>query len=205
MKPRILIFAKAPTPGRVKTRLIPALGATGAARLARAMLSRTLAAAIESGVGPVELCADPDPADPAWACVRLPTGIETSCQGDGDLGMRMARAAARHLNAGEPVVLIGTDCIEISPTLLANAARRLEDCDALIHPTRDGGYAVLGLQRFAPALFEDIAWSTDTVATATIARIRALGWRLDIGELLNDVDEADDLARLRDIDLKMVE
>lgn len=204
MKPRILIFAKAPAPGRVKTRLIPALGAEGAARLAQAMLTRTLAAAIESGVGPVELCADPDPSDPLWAGVSLPSGIETSGQGEGDLGERMARGAARRLNAGEPVVLIGTDCVEMSAALLTAAARRLADCDALIHPTQDGGYALLGLQRFAPTLFEQIAWSTDTVARATIERIHALGWRLAVGRTLHDVDEGADLARLHDIEPKMV-
>lgn len=204
MKPHILIFAKAPTPGRVKTRLIPALGAEGAARLAHAMLLRTLAAAIESGVGPVELCADPDPADPAWACVGLPNSIETSFQGDGDLGARMARAAARRLNAGEAVLLIGTDCVEMSAGLLAEAACRLAGCDALIHPTRDGGYALLGLRRFAPGLFERIAWSTDAVARVTTDRIHALGWRLEVGLQLNDVDEAADLALLHNIEPKLV-
>lgn len=202
---RILIFAKAPTPGRVKTRLIPALGAEGAARLAHAMLARTLAAAIDSAIGPVELCADPDPASPAWYPVLLPGGIDTSFQGEGDLGARMARAAARHLQAGESVILIGTDCVEMSAELLSRAACRLAACDALIHPAHDGGYALLGLRRFAPTLFAQIPWSTDAVARLTIERIRALGWQLDVAEPLNDVDEVDDLALLRDMDLKLVE
>lgn len=202
---RILIFAKAPTPGRVKTRLIPALGAEGAARLAHAMLARTLTAAIDSAIGPVELCADPDPASPAWNPVQLPGKIVTSSQGEGDLGARMARAAARHLQAGESVILIGTDCVEMSAELLSRAACRLTACDALIHPARDGGYTLLGLRRFEPTLFTRIPWSTDAVARLTIERIRALGWRLDVAALLNDVDEVDDLALLSDTDLKLVE
>lgn len=202
---RILIFAKAPTPGRVKTRLIPALGAAGAARLAHAMLERTLAAAVASDVGPVELCADPDSTDPAWNPVLLPGNIDTRFQGEGDLGARMARAAAHHLQAGEDVMLIGTDCVEMSAELLRRAACRLAACDALIHPARDGGYALLGLRRFAPSLFTQIPWSTNEVARLTIERIRALGWRLDLAELLNDVDEVDDLALLSDTDLKLME
>lgn len=199
MKTRILIFAKAPTPGRVKTRLIPVLGREGAARLAHEMLTRTLDAAIQAHIGPVELCADPDPSDSQWANVKLPDHIETSTQCDGDLGARLSHAAARGLCRGQPVLLIGTDCVEISSDLLAGAARRLARCDALIHPTRDGGYALLGLQRFAPTLFEHMAWSTDTVARVTIERILALGWQLDKGETLNDVDEGADLALLRAI------
>jgi glycosyltransferase A (GT-A) superfamily protein (DUF2064 family) len=78
---------------------------------------------------------------------------------------------------------------------LRAAALALEECDAFVHPTEDGGYALLGLRRFDPSLFGGIAWSTDRVAAATIARIEALGWSLRVGETLRDVDEPADLAR----------
>jgi rSAM/selenodomain-associated transferase 1 len=190
---RVIVFAKAPRPGLVKTRLIPALGAAGAARLAQRMLHDTLAAALDARVGPVELCATPDPDDPAWHDTPLPPQVESSAQGDGDLGARMARAAGRALRRGDAVLLVGTDCAEMSSALLRHAAAVLRDVDVVIHPSADGGYVLLGLARFSVQLFTDIAWSTDTVATVTIERIRALGWSLAVGDTLHDIDVADDL------------
>jgi uncharacterized protein len=189
---RILVFAKAPVPGRVKTRLIPALGADGAARLAAEMLERTVNEAVESGVGAVELCADPAPNDPAWIGHR-PLGVEASDQGGGDLGDRLARAAERVVAGGERVMLIGADCPDLTRHRLAAAAAALGAHDAVIHPAQDGGYALLGLARFDPSLFAKIAWSTSGVAAATIARIEALGWSLHVGETLRDIDEPADL------------
>ena len=193
---RVVIFAKAPRAGFAKTRLIPALGAAGAARLARRMLDATLAAALDARVGPIELCAEPDTGDPAWQGVPVPSGIEITAQGDGDLGRRMARPAARSLAGGERVLLVGTDCPEMSPSVLRAAAGRLRDVDATIHPSTDGGYVLLGLARFSPRIFEEIAWSTPTVAATTIGRIRALGWSLALGDTLHDVDEPADLHLL---------
>ncbi|MEO7105314.1 MAG: DUF2064 domain-containing protein, partial [Rhodoferax sp.] len=92
---RLVIFAKAPVAGAVKTRLIPALGAQGAAALAQRMLLHTLQQALASGAGPVELCMSPAPDAPAWTGIDLPEGIERSDQGEGDLGERMARAVHR--------------------------------------------------------------------------------------------------------------
>ena len=189
---RILIFAKAPVPGEVKTRLIPALGADGAARLAARMLERTLEAAAAAGVGPVELCTD-GPLDPPPR-PRLFTP-HLSLQGEGDLGERLSRAARRVVEvAGEPLLLIGTDCPELDGSRLKAAAEALRDHDAVILPAADGGYVLLGLKRFDPFLFSDIAWSTNKVAAETIGRIRTLSWSLHIGETLRDVDEPDDLA-----------
>lgn len=193
MKTRILVFAKAPRPGQVKTRLIPALGADGAAALAQEMLMRTVQAALEAGCGPVELCGDPEPNDAAWASTRLPDGVERSAQGPGDLGARMARAAQRGIEGDQRVLLIGTDCVEMSAKLLRDAAHALEHCDAFMHPTRDGGYALLALQRFDAVLFDGIAWSTPQVADQTRQRLGALGWHFSEGATLNDVDEPADL------------
>ncbi|WP_375054986.1 TIGR04282 family arsenosugar biosynthesis glycosyltransferase [Zobellella sp. DQSA1] len=193
MNTRIIIFAKAPVAGLAKTRLIPALGAEGSARLARRMLMSTLACSRAAGLGPVELCISPGPEQPEWRNLVLPAHLEISRQGEGDLGARMARAARRGLARGEQVLLIGTDCPHISPALLREAARRLEHCDVMLHPTCDGGYALLGLRRFHPAIFTDIPWSTDRVASLTRQRIRELGWCFYQGECLRDIDEPDDL------------
>lgn len=193
---RIIIFAKAPLPGFAKTRLIPVLGQAGAAKLARRMLHQTLACAVDAMIGPVELCVTPDITLPAWLGVDILQGVEISAQGDGDLGARLARAAKRGLMRDESVLLIGTDCVEMSAPLLRIAAAALKHKNAVIHPAADGGYALLGLARFHSRLFRGIAWSTDSVASETICRIEQLGWSLEVGALLHDIDEPDDLRRI---------
>lgn len=195
---RILIFAKAPQPGLAKTRLIPVLGANGAAELARTMLENTLREALAAEVGPVELCVTPNCDEPAWREFAIPAGVDVSNQGDGDLGVRMARAAECALAKSERVLLIGTDCVEMQAKLLREAALILHEAGTLLYCTVDGGYAVLGLSQFSPALFSDIRWSTPTVASETISRIGRLGWLLHLGCTLHDVDEPDDLKLLPD-------
>jgi uncharacterized protein len=190
---RIIIFAKAPRPGLAKTRLIPALGAEGAAVLAQRMLFHTVSEALAANAGIVELCVTPSINAAAWSDIQLPMGIEISDQGEGDLGARMARAAARAVERGEAVLLVGTDCVEMSDDLLREAWLVLHDHDAIIHCTSDGGYALLGLRRFSPFLFGNMPWSTDAVASTTIARLGQLGWSVHVGQMLHDVDEPQDL------------
>lgn len=199
MRPaRIVIFAKVPLPGRVKTRLIPALGEAGAARLAHEMLKATVAEVLAARLPTLpELCADPHPMEPEWATLLPRAQLRFTAQGDGDLGERLARAAQRAIGLDENPLLIGTDCPDLDRHRLRAAAAALVEHDAVIHPTSDGGYALLGLRRFDPSLFEDIPWSTGQVAATTVARIRALGWSLHAGETLRDIDEPSDLAHLR--------
>ncbi|MEO5340108.1 MAG: TIGR04282 family arsenosugar biosynthesis glycosyltransferase [Magnetococcus sp. MYC-9] len=187
---RILIFAKLPQPGFAKTRLIPLLGAEGAASLARYQLHTTLSSAMEAQLGPVELCVTPTYQSPAWRTVPIPAHVTVTDQREGDLGARMAQAAQRNQ---PPILLIGTDCLEMSPSLLQEAADALRRVDAVLYATKDGGYAVLGMNRFHPALFDGMAWGTATVAKETAARIRQLGWSLQQGTVLHDLDEPQDL------------
>ncbi|BBJ22637.1 TIGR04282 family arsenosugar biosynthesis glycosyltransferase [Candidatus Nitrotoga sp. AM1P] len=193
---RIIIFAKAPQPGFAKTRLIPLLGAEAAAKLALQMLSNTLFNAQAADIGTVELCSTPNIDDIAWQGITLPAGLEITDQGEGDLGARLARASKRAIENTGFVLLIGTDCVEMSATLLREAAQSLHEHDAVIHCTADGGYALLGLKRYSAVLFSDMPWSTDAVARITIARIGQLGWSLHVGQLLHDVDTPQDLKYL---------
>jgi uncharacterized protein len=190
---RIIVFAKAPVPGRVKTRLIPALGEVGAARLAHKMLLDTIEEAFAANLSIPELCAEPHPLDESWSGFLPARHMRVTAQGEGDLGERLARAAKRTALLGENALLIGTDCPGLDRERLRAAALALEDHDAVLHPAEDGGYALLGLRRFDPSLFEGISWSTDRVAAETIARIEALGWTLHVGDTLRDVDEPGDL------------
>lgn len=197
MKPvRIIIFAKAPQAGFAKTRLIPALGPEGAARLARRMLQHTLACAAEAAIGPIELRVTPEITSPAWSGEAISREITIANQGGGDLGERLARAAQPPLERGELVMLIGTDCAEMNAPLLHDAAAALKHRDAVLYPAADGGYVLLGLAKFHPHLFCDIAWSTESVARETVKRIRQSGWSLEIGAQLHDVDKPEDLARI---------
>lgn len=194
---RLVIFAKAPQPGAVKTRLIPALGADGAATLARAMLAHTLHEALAAGLDAVELCVSPASGDPAWRGVALPAGVEYTAQGEGDLGERMDRAIQRALTQhGGPVLLIGTDCPALDRSHLREAARQLMHHDAVLQPVADGGYVLIGLQAPCPAIFRHMAWSTRAVAAETLRRLSALGLRVWQGPVLHDIDEAADLAHL---------
>ncbi len=201
---RILIFAKAPVPGRVKTRLIPALGAEGAARLAGRLLCHALEQALEADLGPVELCASPAPEYPDWQPwlpalrqLRAPGPfLAWSDQGEGDLGARMARRSRTYLDAGEPVLLMGTDCPALTPHRLREAARALHGIEAALIPARDGGYVLLGLRAFHPSLFSAMPWGSSFVADLTLARLRDLNWRVWVGEALADIDVPADLTVL---------
>jgi uncharacterized protein len=193
---KVIIFAKAPEPGRAKTRLIPALGAERAAKLALRMLRVTLSEARQAALGPVELCVTPDIADRAWQNVTLTQELEVSSQGSGDLGARLARATARALEHNYSVLLIGTDCPQLNAHALREAAATLQRADAVIYPTVDGGFALLGLRKFDGSVFSDIAWSTNTVASETIQRIDTLRWSMQLGPTLYDIDEPADLKRL---------
>lgn len=193
---RILIFAKAPQPGFAKTRLIPALGSQGAAELAHRMLEHTIQQALAAAIGPVELCVTPGLDEPAWSEITFPPGIVWSDQGTGDLGERLARATQRVIDAGESVLLIGTDCPELDAKCLSAAASALEKNDAILIPATDGGYVLLGLNQFHASLFEGIAWSTATVAFETLCRIGVLRWQVQSHPMLHDIDEAGDLKWL---------
>jgi len=191
MRTRILIFAKAPVPGKVKTRLIPVLGAEGAAELAQRMLGNTWAEASSVSVADAEICASPDPLHLDWQGQLPPSATG---QGEGDLGERLSKAAERVILRGQNVILIGTDCPSLNERRLREACWELESHDAVMHPTFDGGYALLGLKAFEPSIFSGISWSTATVARETMARIKALGWSLHLGATLQDIDEPEDLA-----------
>ena len=191
----IVVMAKAPLPGLAKTRLAPALGADGAARLAARLLDHALAEALAADLGPVELCAAPGAEHPAFDRWRtLP--LRWSGQGEGDLGARMARAIGRALEATPRVLLLGTDAPALDAARLRDAAAALAMHDAVFVPAHDGGYALVGVTRPAEALFADVAWSTPRVMEETRGRLRAAGWTWRELPPVADVDEAADLVHV---------
>lgn len=192
---RVVIFTKAPRAGLAKSRLIPALGEEGAALLARRMLLKSVSEAMSAGIGCVEVSMTPFD-DEIWAELPLPREVDRSDQGEGDLGLRMARAAARVIDRGESVILTGTDCPGLDAAYLKRLAGELQDKDAVMAPTADGGYAAIGLRRFEPLVFQGINWSTDSVAYETLFRLVKLGWSVGVSRMLHDIDRPCDLKWL---------
>ena len=191
----LIVFAKAPEAGQVKTRLMPALGAEGAAALQSRLTRHALATALAAGIGPVELCCAPSLEHPFFRRCAAEFGVRLSQQCAGDLGARMAQALQRRVASG-PVVLIGGDCPALTADVLRSARDALERHDAVLAPAEDGGYVLIGLNRFDPSLFEGIAWGASTVADETRARLARLGWSwAELAELW-DVDRPEDLERL---------
>lgn len=191
----LIVFAKAPVAGLAKTRLAPALGIQGAATLAATMLAHTLESAIESSIGPVELCCAPDTSD-AHFQRAAGAGVTLSEQGGGDLGERMARALSRGLQGFRRVVLIGTDAPGLDAAVLRDAAAALHTHDVVIAPASDGGYVLIGVSRAAPELFDAVEWSTAQVMAQTRTRAMATGRSLYELPTLHDIDEPADLAHL---------
>jgi uncharacterized protein len=175
----VLVFARAPVPGRVKTRLVPRLGEWGAARLHARLTAHALRTAAAAGCGPVEL-------------------HDTAKQRGADLGERMHRALSRALRQHRGAIVIGADCPALRPGDLARAARLLAGgCEAVLAPAEDGGYVLIGARRVSPRLFSGIAWGGPGVYESTIQRLDALGYRWRALRRLWDIDRPEDLERLR--------
>lgn len=194
-----MIFAKAPTPGLVKTRLFPALGERAAAVLHRQLVERALCTAVAAGLGRVELWCAPATNHLFFSACAKRYGVGLRAQGEGDLGMRMTRALNFALAAGAPGLLIGSDCPAMTPEYLCEAAAAMVDGnDAVIGPAEDGGYVLIGLARGPAApLFEDIVWGSATVMRDTRTRLARLNWRWRELAMLWDVDRPEDLLRLQ--------
>jgi len=196
----VVVMAKAPVPGFAKTRLIPALGAEGAAALAQWLLDRTMAAALAAsaaGLGPVELCGAPDMSHPAFDAWADRPGVVCAPQGAGDLGERMARVFERWRHDAPGVLLIGTDAPRLGADVLLAAAEALQAHDAVFVPACDGGYALVGLRRPAPQLFTGMRWSTADVMQHTRERLQAGALRHAELAALHDIDEPADLVHLQ--------
>ena len=197
MRPvRIIIFTKAAQPGFTKTRLIPALGKQGAADLAKRMIIHTLNQSLEANVGPVEICTTPPPTDAIWQDFVMADELEYSDQGMGDLGERLSRVTQRVIDNGESVLLIGTDCTQLTATHLQEAKESLRNFDSILIPATDGGYVLLGLNFFHPSLFKSVKWSTGTVYAETIGRLKELGRSVQNFPGMHDIDDPKDLKFL---------
>lgn len=190
----VAILARAPIPGQAKTRLIPALGAAGAAALQGWLLQRTVAMALAADVGPVSLWCAGDPQHPDFVHCRDVGSVALRQQPEGDLGARML-AALREAPTATTLV-VGTDCPALTAAHLRDAAGQLADHDVVVVPAEDGGYVLIGTTPPQPELFAGVDWGTARVMAQTRERLRAAGLRWCELATLWDVDRPGDLARL---------
>jgi rSAM/selenodomain-associated transferase 1 len=194
----ILVFARSPVAGRAKTRLIPLLGARGAARAQAQLLRHSLATAAAAGPGSLQLWCTPDTTHPELHSAATAHGATLHAQQGVDLGARMNHAFSAALADSPQVILIGTDCPALSAAHLQDASARLaRGCDAVLVPAEDGGYALIGLRRAAPALFSNVDWGTDRVLDQTRQRLRLGGLHWHELETLWDIDRPADWLRLQ--------
>ena len=189
----IAILAKAPIPGRAKSRLIPAIGAHAAAVLQERMTAQAVETAQAAGIGPVTLWCAPDPSHASFRELAVRHHVTLKRQPDGDLGVRML---VPFVDANGPALVIGTDCPARTADHLRQAANALRQAEVVLIPAEDGGYVLIGARAPHAALFTDMQWGNAEVLAETRRRIAASG--LTAIELLPlwDVDTESDLARL---------
>ncbi len=196
---RILIFAKTPVPGKVKTRLAKGLGFDKAANLYAAMVEHTVALAVEARLAPVELHAMPDGENDFFRSLRDRFAVKVEPQVGADLGERMGNALSTALSTSDYALLIGTDCPVLDADYLEEALARLHgSTEVVLGPVEDGGYVLIGMRTMEPNLFHDINWGGSDVFEVT--RRRCVGAGIDCEELrpLYDIDTEEDLRRFRE-------
>lgn len=191
----VLVFARAPEAGRAKTRLMPLLGADGAAHVSARLTERALRVATEAAIGPVELWCAPDCSNGFFVECHDRYGVSLHAQAGGDIGARMAHAFDDALGRHASVLLIGADAVSLQADDLRAAAAALHGHDAVFVPAEDGGYLLVALRAQHPALFADIAWGSPSVWPQTITAIGRLGLDTHVLATGYDLDRPDDYRR----------
>lgn len=198
---RLVVMAKAPIAGLAKTRLIPALGADGAATLQRYFVERQIVEALSADLSPLELWCAGDYRHSFFLECQQHFGVALRCQQGQDLGDRLQHALESALHDAEFAIVIGCDIPELNAAVLSKACEAMQQgADAVIAPVEDGGYALLGLRHAEPHLFSQIEWGSDKVMAQTRERLERLDWHWHELPELWDLDRPEDLPRLMRLD-----
>ena len=201
-RPSLVVFAKYPRAGEVKTRLIPAIGAEGAAGIARTLFGRTVSEGVRAAALLGMDLEVRGAGAPEAAFRALHSGSWSFAgQGSGDLGERLARSCTDA--AASAVLLVGTDCPDLDASVYAAALAALETRNVVIAPAADGGYVLLGVRPdripgFDDLLFRGIPWSTERVAQETLRRLSDARIPAAVLPPFADVDRPEDLASLHE-------
>lgn len=193
----LCVFAKAPVPGKVKTRLMPYMNAESACQLHRQLIDECLSRTVMKTLWSSRLWST-DTEDEFIATMSKNYGMPLHKQQGSDLGQRMAHAVKATLQSHRYVVLIGTDCPGLDAAYIETVLEHLQaGADCVLGPAEDGGYVMLALSDYDDSLFNDIEWGTSQVLATTCERIKALGWHCHEMDVLWDVDRPEDYERLK--------
>lgn len=194
MDAALMVFVRRPQKGKVKTRLAATIGEYAALKIYLQLLHHTLQITNPIEVDKYVFYADAVPEEDNWQKAGFIPFVQTT----GDLGHKMHHAFATLFSKGhKPVVIIGSDCIELSTALILNAFTALQASDVVLGPANDGGYYLLGLQTAQPSLFNNMPWSTASVFSQTQQRIQAATLKLHLLPQLIDIDTEEDLHAVR--------
>lgn len=192
-QPALLIFAKRPIAGEVKTRLQPTYTPERAARIAATLIRQTVELAASAWPGNIYLCGAPDAADPLFHELAGRFGVALRGQGGGDLGARMQRALAWGIARHGAAAVLGCDVPHCPWEILDEANAALARRDNVLGPSDDGGYYLIGLTQDRPQLFHGIPWGGARVLAATLERAQPLGLEFRLLPPLRDIDTPADL------------
>lgn len=194
----LIVFARFPEPGRTKTRLIPLLGPEGAVAAYRRLAEETARQVLRLDRPDLDRVVWIEPASKMPEASRwLGSSFRYRPQPTGDLGTRLTAAFDEAFGAGDArVVAIGTDCPGLDAPLLDRAFDLLASGQAVLGPTEDGGYYLIGLPRPSPGVFRAVPWSTSEVLRATLMGLDAAHESVALLETLRDLDTPEDLAEL---------
>lgn len=195
----VVIFTKNPDPGNVKTRLIPELGEQGSYKLYCELLNHTLSTVNELNHIDKYIYTTPNVAHPFFNRYQTEYNFTIEKQTGIDLGMRMHNAFQNILSEHEACVLLGCDCPTLTVSILNNAVLGLNGNDIVIGPANDGGYYLIGLKQHNIKLFNGMNWSHSSVYKDTIERIEKENHSYIELERLTDVDNYNDLEKLKEI------
>lgn len=186
----LLLFVKHPKPGQVKTRLARDVGHEKAIAVYRALLTYTREVSFQVRADKIVYYGNEVPEDDLWSEV----GYERRIQTGADLGDRMLEAFVTAFEAGaDKVVIVGSDCAEITSDLINQAFKCLDTKDCIVGPAYDGGYYLLGMRKLFSPVFLNKEWSTDSVLVDTIRDLKTGGLTYSFLPTLSDVDTVEDL------------
>lgn len=189
LKQALIIFARNPVPGKVKTRLAATMGHDKALSIYQLLLEHTVQITQQLPCDRYVFYADSILKNDIWSDDLY---LKKNQEGK-DLGQRMLHAFDTLFQQGyQKIIIIGTDCFELSFSILLDAFTALDEKEVVIGPSEDGGYYLLGMRQFFPFLFEEKAWSTDSVYSSTVQQLAIQNIRYEILPILNDIDTEDD-------------
>jgi len=189
----LVIFAKSPLPGKVKTRLIPVLGKEGACQLYKSMAQKIITNLSSANVCHVHLYIHPVINHGFFKDLQKANELTMFQQEGKDLGDRMSHAIDVSLKDHAKVIIIGTDCPEYSADYIEQAIYGLDDKDVVIGPAKDGGYVLIGMKQPHSHLFTQIDWGKSTVLDKTLKKIDEISLHYQLLQALHDIDVPADL------------